>query len=111
MTNYSFLIFKQSDEVELGLGIHGEPGVKRMALKPVNELVEQIVDLILQKSPPVLATPPPTHLVLLINNLGGSTSMEMFIAAKHAVLYLGRCPSYLSYFFLSPLLLFCPSPL
>jgi dihydroxyacetone kinase len=81
--------FFKTNEIELGLGIHGEPGVKRMPLKSANELVEQIIDLILQKSPPFLASPPPSHLVLLINNLGGTTGMEISIASKHAVIYLG----------------------
>jgi dihydroxyacetone kinase len=74
----------------LGLGIHGEQGVQRMDLKPVKELVEQIIDLILQKSPPFLTTPAPNRLAVLINNLGGTTGMEISIASKHAVIYLGK---------------------
>src|SRR3984957_7505825 len=35
-------------EMELGLGIHGEPGVKRMPLQPADELTETLLTAILQ---------------------------------------------------------------
>ena len=31
--------FEISDEIEIGMGIHGEPGIKREKLKPANQLV------------------------------------------------------------------------
>src|SRR5580704_6720442 len=36
-------------EMELGLGIHGEPGVKRMELQPANRLTETLLSEILQR--------------------------------------------------------------
>ena len=36
------------EEMELGLGIHGEPGVKRMQLQPADELTETLLAKILQ---------------------------------------------------------------
>ena len=33
----------KDDEIELGLGIHGEPGVSKETLLPVNELVDRIL--------------------------------------------------------------------
>jgi triose/dihydroxyacetone kinase / FAD-AMP lyase (cyclizing) len=69
------------DEVELGLGIHGEPGVRRAPLEPADALVDHLLAPIL------------THgrfergdrVVLLVNNLGGSTTMELAIVARHAI--------------------------
>ena len=31
------------DEIEIGMGIHGEPGIKREKLKPANELVDDFI--------------------------------------------------------------------
>ena len=36
-------------EMELGLGIHGEPGVKRMELQPANQVTETLLSEILQR--------------------------------------------------------------
>ena len=35
------------NEIELGLGIHGEPGVRREPLEPVDSLVDRLLDAIL----------------------------------------------------------------
>ena len=35
-------------EMELGLGIHGEPGVKRMPMQPADQLTETLLTAILQ---------------------------------------------------------------
>ena len=32
------------DEVELGLGIHGEPGVRRVALRSADRIVEELLE-------------------------------------------------------------------
>lgn len=77
-------------EIELGLGIHGEAGVEKMELKPADQLVDQILDIILSKSPSLQVTPAPTHLVVLVNNLGGTTNMELSIVARRAILYLEK---------------------
>ncbi len=98
---FLILLSTQPNEVELGLGIHGEPGVQRMQLKSVDAFVDQILETILQKSPPFLASPPPAHVVLLINNLGGTTSMEVSIAAKRAVIFLGKFFLYYTFFVLN----------
>ncbi|EFA85882.1 dihydroxyacetone kinase [Heterostelium album PN500] len=71
------------DEMELGLGIHGEPGIKREKMKPVNEIVHSLVNLILEKSDP--ACNRNKKLVVLINNLGSTTAMEMTIVAGETV--------------------------
>ncbi|WP_347814888.1 dihydroxyacetone kinase subunit DhaK [Aureimonas sp. SK2] len=68
-------------EVELGLGIHGEAGVRREPLRPARDLaatlIERIVaELALRRDEPV---------ALLVNNLGATPTMEMQIVAHGAV--------------------------
>ncbi len=70
--------------MELGLGIHGEPGVKRMPMQPADELTETLLTAILQhgkfgsrsewRSWSTIWEPPPT--------------MELAIVARHAVGFL-----------------------
>jgi dihydroxyacetone kinase len=68
-------------EIELGLGIHGEPGVRRGPLEPADFLVNQLLE-------PILANAdlhPGDRVALLVNNLGGTTTMELAIVARHAL--------------------------
>jgi dihydroxyacetone kinase len=69
-------------EMELGLGIHGEPGVARMPLQPADALVETLLASILQHKKI------PTPVAVMINNLGATTAMELAIVARHAVSFL-----------------------
>ena len=72
------------DEIEWGLGIHGEPGVERGALEPA----EQIVGRLLAKIIDDLALKPDDRVALLVNNLGGTPSSELSIVAGSALRYL-----------------------
>jgi triose/dihydroxyacetone kinase / FAD-AMP lyase (cyclizing) len=76
-------------EMELGLGIHGEPGVKRMPLEAADALTETLLRTILDKKKdhPMRPAKPgnETGYALLINNLGATTGMEMAIVARHAM--------------------------
>ncbi len=73
-------------QMELGLGIHGEPGVKRMQLQAADELTETLLSTILQQRKFAAQKP----VVAMINNLGATTEMELAIVARHAVSYLGE---------------------
>ena len=73
-------------EIELGLGIHGEPGVRRGPLEPADVLVDRQLDA------PVLAdsgglAPGGQRVVLLINNSvrGSTPTMELAVVARRAV--------------------------
>ena len=69
-----------ADEVELGLGIHGEPGVRKAPLEPADVLVGRLLG-------PILARfeAKPARIALLVNGLGGTTAMELAIVARRAV--------------------------
>lgn len=68
-------------EVELGLGIHGEAGVRREPLSPSRELTATLVKRIVAE----LALGRGTPVALLVNNLGATPTMEMQIVAHDAV--------------------------
>jgi dihydroxyacetone kinase len=63
-------------EIEPGLGIHGEPGVRRGPLEPADVLVGRLLDAVLVD----LALAPGARVVLVINNLGATPTMELAVA-------------------------------
>ena len=67
------------DEVELGLGIHGEPGVRRAPIEPADALVGRLLEVILQ------ARSGGNRVALLVNGLGGTTPLELAIVARSAL--------------------------
>ncbi|WP_424811067.1 dihydroxyacetone kinase family protein [Roseococcus sp. YIM B11640] len=69
------------EEIELGLGIHGEQGVERTGLLPADRLVERILSTIVQD----LALKPGERVALLVNGLGGTPPMELAIVARRAI--------------------------
>jgi dihydroxyacetone kinase-like protein len=61
------------DEVYIGMGVHGEPGVSRRKVGPVRDLVSFMLGEILTDRP----IQPGTETVVLINGSGGTTMMEL----------------------------------
>jgi dihydroxyacetone kinase len=74
------------DEMELGLGIHGEPGVTRTRIQPADELTETLLNQILKHG----NFGNDRRVVVLINNLGATTAMELAIVARHAMAILEK---------------------
>jgi dihydroxyacetone kinase-like protein len=66
------------DEIEIGMGLHGEPGVWKEKLPPADELVENMMGRIL----PDLPFRSGDEVSLLINDLGATTWMELLIVAR-----------------------------
>ena len=73
--------FTLDGEVELGLGIHGERGVRRVLLKPADELVDELLTAIVSALPLHQGE----RVAALINNLGATTAMEMAIVARRTL--------------------------
>lgn len=67
-------------EVEYGLGIHGEKGVRRVGLKTADEIIDDILREILAELP---ADAGPV--ALLVNGLGATPPLELHIVARHAL--------------------------
>lgn len=61
------------DEIFLGMGVHGEPGVGRAKVGPVNVLVGQMVDKLLADRPMSKGS----RACVIINGMGGTTLMEL----------------------------------
>jgi len=73
------------DEVEVGIGIHGEPGRRREKLAPVDEMAEWLVspivsDLGLGRGDSVLA---------FVNGMGGTPLIELYVAFNSVAKILG----------------------
>lgn len=71
-------------EMELGLGIHGEPGVRRTELQPANQVTETLLTEILQHG----SFGDERRVAVMVNNLGATTEMELAVVARHAVGFL-----------------------
>lgn len=72
------------NEIEWGLGIHGEPGVERGAM----ESADIIVGRLLAKIVGDLSLQAGARVAVLVNNLGGTPSSELNIVAGSALRYL-----------------------
>ena len=62
-------------EMELGVGIHGEPGRERTALMSADAIAENLVDAICKSIEPKNGEP----VLLLVNGMGGSPAMELYL--------------------------------
>ena len=67
-----------ADEIEIGMGLHGEPGVSREKLLPADPLVARMMDKLLADLP----FRPGDEVCLLINDLGATTMMELLIVNR-----------------------------
>jgi len=59
------------DEMEVGLGIHGEPGFKKMKLATADKIAKLTAESLLK------TVDPSTELAVMVGNLGSVTPMEM----------------------------------
>lgn len=62
------------DEMEIGLGVHGEPGVRRGALLPAREVTKELVNTILNDF-----DYNGSEVAVLVNGLGSTSLMELYI--------------------------------
>jgi len=69
------------DEMEMGVGIHGEPGRRRVQLAPADPIAEEMVGAILND----LAPKPGTEALLLVNGFGGTPAMELYLMVNSAL--------------------------
>lgn len=65
------------DEVEIGMGIHGEPGVERRKIMSAKELAKILLDKILEDYDYT-----GSETALMVNGLGGTPLMELYILNK-----------------------------
>jgi dihydroxyacetone kinase-like protein len=63
------------DEMEMGVGIHGEPGRKRMKLGRADEIAEQMAGALLSDQEGGASS----RALLLVNGFGGTPSIELYL--------------------------------
>ncbi|WCD84805.1 PEP-dependent dihydroxyacetone kinase, dihydroxyacetone-binding subunit DhaK [Streptomyces xanthophaeus] len=68
------------DEIELGIGIHGEPGRERRTLMTAAETAAVMLDAILDDLPEVAGAP----VILLVNGLGSTPPVELYVMRAEA---------------------------
>lgn len=64
-----------SGQMEIGMGIHGEPGVRRGPLLSANAVADEIMDTILAEMDPATGD----RVAVLVNSLGATPLMELYI--------------------------------
>ncbi|MGZ6545735.1 MAG: dihydroxyacetone kinase subunit DhaK [Actinomycetota bacterium] len=63
------------DEMEIGIGIHGEPGRERMKLKPVAEIVEMMAAAVVEDLPFSSGD----QVLAFVNGMGGTPLIELYV--------------------------------
>ena len=72
-------------EIEMGVGIHGEPGRKRMPLRPVKELAAHMAEAILAD----LQIRGGGRVMAMVSGMGGTPLLELYLVYRELELILG----------------------
>ena len=64
-----------ADEMEMGVGIHGEPGRRRVKLMPADDIAAEMVEAIVGDLDVAAAD----EAILLVNGFGGTPAMELYV--------------------------------
>jgi dihydroxyacetone kinase-like protein len=68
------------DEMELGVGIHGEPGRRRVKLTTADDIAAELTGSILRD----LSLKAGTEVILLVNGFGGTPTLELYLMVHAA---------------------------
>jgi dihydroxyacetone kinase-like protein len=74
------------DEMELGIGIHGEPGTSREKLQPANAIVDHLLDKIMNDNVDYSGS----EVAVMVNGSGATPAMELYILNKRVHDVLGE---------------------
>ncbi len=75
------------DEMEIGIGIHGEPGIERKNIEPADRIVDDLLQKILNDNVDFTSS---GDVAVMVNGLGGTPLMELYIAYAHVADVLKR---------------------
>jgi dihydroxyacetone kinase-like protein len=73
------------DEMEIGMGIHGEPGTHRESVRAADEIAAHLLSEILADMPIDAGQ----EIAVMINGLGGTPLMELYIVSRKVAEILG----------------------
>ncbi|GMA31836.1 hypothetical protein GCM10025875_18280 [Litorihabitans aurantiacus] len=68
------------DEIEIGIGIHGEPGRRRIPLASADEITDMLLDPVVAD----LGLERGEQVLLLVNGMGGTPASELAIVYRRA---------------------------
>jgi phosphoenolpyruvate---glycerone phosphotransferase subunit DhaK len=68
------------DEIEIGVGIHGEPGRRRARMAPADAIADELLGAIVSDLKPAANTP----LLVLVNGLGATPLSELYLLFNSA---------------------------
>lgn len=68
----------EENEMEMGIGIHGEPGILRTDIAPAKDIATQLTEKILED----MSLEKGDEVVVMVNGLGATPEMELFIVNK-----------------------------
>ncbi|WP_066415515.1 dihydroxyacetone kinase subunit DhaK [Halorubrum aethiopicum] len=74
------------DEIELGIGIHGEPGTERTDAMPADEVTAELTESVLAD----LDLDAGAEVVTIVNGMGGTPEMELFVVNRRLQVLLGE---------------------
>ena len=74
------------DEIELGIGIHGEPGTERTEAMPADEITEHLTDAVLDD----LDLDEGQEVLTIVNGMGATPQMELFVVNRRLQELLGE---------------------
>jgi dihydroxyacetone kinase-like protein len=66
------------DEIELGIGIHGEPGVERTDVMSADEITAELTESVLED----LDLDEGQEVMTIVNGMGGTPQMELFVVNR-----------------------------
>ena len=72
------------DEMEIGIGIHGEPGRERMKVKPASEIVEMMAAAVVDDLPFSSGD----NVLAFVNGMGGTPLIELYVVFNELNKYL-----------------------
>jgi dihydroxyacetone kinase-like protein len=64
------------DEIEMGIGIHGEPGRRREPMKPADDIVAELLGAVVEDLPFERGD----RTFLMVNGMGGTPQIELYLA-------------------------------
>ncbi|MCO5177748.1 MAG: dihydroxyacetone kinase subunit DhaK [Thermomicrobiales bacterium] len=67
------------DEMEIGIGIHGEPGRRRLPIAPADEIVDMLTTPVVED----LGLKTGDRVLAFVNGMGGTPLMELYIVYRH----------------------------
>ncbi|ASN18456.1 dihydroxyacetone kinase subunit DhaK [Arthrobacter sp. YN] len=70
----------EDNEIEIGIGIHGEPGRHKIAMEPADAITDRLLEPVLED----LALASGDKVLLFVNGMGGTPQSELYIVYRRA---------------------------